>query len=1448
MANKRQTTTTKKKQPKLTKRKLKKPFRKGHRTSLNSQGSSGLSNDNVTNEIRGIVNRIDEGLCKDKTNIEGEPYWEFPSLPYPPPKPDMFAVLEKPGIHRYVLRGCFTDANGQQKCDNFNGTFCEGKEDQCINDAPGGLADFTHPMRAFDEKFLQYGFILDRCECDFDEDVLTEGPLDPFYPYPNYVCRWEKQYRTKKNFIGQDVHCCNTLTNKRCMNEGWNFANFRGIKAGEYGDGKNPCPSPELFPGAGFALYQPSEIWDGEGTCKSWYNPTVDELANKEKNNCTQYLLKWAKSCKWCKDDNFKGSNDGLQNCQSGANGCENPNVCAGSCTPNPPFDDSCTINIGYDCKLCDSPLWDHIPGGWEALADESHPMHMMAKFAYIPNVTKTDTQITSNNANTKKKRKVETYTDENGDGREDDCLGPGEGDEILCAQPTKEWNAGNPSISTTNESPSTTFMDLGPFYNRGDTHCYYYNQPVNVSKTCSEYNWVNNLNIDERGQIDPEEIRGPICNTQTWSDQKNAISDSNRPVWENSFINFEGDNDQNILRLKDCPWLTSLTKDEPPRAKTMCIRNPNLTGYGECDEETSYYADLWLQGKWDMTRYGGTIMDDGSTPEELEMRKIEALRCCIGLTPDLSTPSTDDKETELERFRGCRPGFGCPSSQGCKKLFKDMFANADEKFIADFGNAYPENFSLYPNGTNETELKNPAYYAKAYCEMMGGGSEYESDQIQSNIGFAFDKDAEVNCRKMMYNYLSKPTRTQINTDLNVQEIEYPLRIFTSTAYDWCNLDTSTELPDQRGVCDMALGKACQQLQVDGWINPTNWTASELLNIADAEGNWTDAEGNTYTDFTADRIRRTCGCFLLGANCGNRNCSVSYCGAGTDGNKGPGPVDFEEMRDSSYSSNVVNTDIDDMNEVYAFGPGGRSLKWVENIDGDTFRCMEGESCFENCNYVNFNDTCWLASPEERKQDYLDFNETSEDFTINQWACKDTNTGESCKAYRENKLGCFGVCAIGDYTQQDPVGMCGTDEWFQHRMDLNPNEREYKILKNLYEENGITNVYANRSRNWPKWQNFYEDWRQTASDFPPTSPSTTIDLGNWGSYETNSQGKPFTYGTNIVDDPDLILCTYPDCGAWDSIKPYRNRPPNSKNCGSSCSVTQQTTINNQGVIVGGIRSSLNSRNACQYSDDHWDTKAFDLENSGEYINLMGDKDCSAEASQVSGSCLGCTGDPDTDGARCTECNALLNCIYGSTVFIDSEIGDNLSKCDTSTRPGMCCLDPGKVEPEHSEENMDLIQVVGNFVSYVCGYGNTGCPEGSISLETLEAQTCGETQKCSSRQTQNACETCDVCYWVDENPQLGIEGHCKAICPKPTNEEDGWGVTIPDRNTQPPATYPTPPPTFRPTASPTSSPIGPPITEPPPSSDDKGSVGVVIGIIGGGVFLVLLFMVWYFFMKG
>jgi hypothetical protein len=1442
-------------------------------------------------------------LCKGKNEND----LTFKTKPYPPPNPEFFAVLDKPGVNRHVMRGCFKTSKNNDSpwgmlhsdndtiCDDYQGSYCANprNKEKCHTDAPGGLADFTHPMNTIGESsYLHNGFVIKQCECTMSDRELSRHDF-PGVRYDIeengnslYTCWPDKKYRAREeSILGIDISpdkCCHTDGNQNCIREGWN--------TNKINDSKDNCNS-YYYRGNNFTPYQNGELWNGRGGeehCPFWYNPPLGELSNdkKDKNNCSQYLLKWAISCDWCKKN--KPTNDAFRNAEQGTNNCPTPNKCGGEIKDslgqqvcNSELDES-------DCKICDSDIWDYVPGGWEALANEDHPKHLMAKFAYYPKVVKID--------NT----------------------------DLGCHQPNSNVFNGDSFIfkpnltlskenNIANNKKVTTFIGLGPWTNEfligDDEKQEYASNNSETINNCAIESWVENSGIMDDGsvvkmsnycyELDSKscksEIKCKLVNDKCLNIDDNPIVYPNTSIWSSPAT--AGKTNTNIYNLWDCGFKEGKNGlNYTPRSHSMCARNHNLTGYGESDKENSYLANLWLQGKWDMSNYTGKpndIIDEDISDDDKKQRKVEAVRCCIGLSPhyDSTTKTAElhNDDLTLDRQKYCRPGFVCPSSDACKGLFEDIFNNdkSDGINYYQFGEAFPEGYQLEGNSElSDENMENITYYAKAYCEMMGGGTNPETDVDDVNA-CAHDPTAEVNCRKAMYNYCVEPVEVSVQDPggvgdgIETSKIGYPLRVFTDTCKDWCGQDKlSDSLPSQKGVCDMAMGKTCQQLQVDGWIDPVNWGNSKLLKFANTDGIWTENPpteiGGALKDhknLTAKKIKNVCGCFLMGSECGSGNCSVSYCGAGTDGNKGPGMVSFGKNKDykpsvkekcaddSVPNGNYVNEAICDMKAVYDYDGDKEARGWTENINSNKFTCFnEGnktQSCFGGCNYVNSNDTCWMASPDERKQDMVI--ESFGNFkNINSWECEDNPVGDSCKTYDGN-LGCFGYCSVNDYTLENPKGNCGTDEWFNDRMNINPAEANYKIRKETG-KNG--NKKTNITYTWPQWQNYYTHWYQIPKSTTVQKPDTEYSISGWGTLTTGADGRPVSFDGSSdgrgAADINKNVCTFSSCSDPDSLKPYRYyADPNAMTCGSNCSVSMQTTINNQGVVVGGIVSSLNGNNACQ-SNAHWNPESLSSNNNANYIGLMGVNDCSNQLDNTNDSnCTQCG--IDSNDPTCSDCKKLLQCGYSSNICVDTTIvgkdpqtgediisGDNCNLC-LNPKPNICCTSPN-INPyinaansdakiswdkansgEGDEQQGGLLQTLGNRVSYICA---KSCPNGSVNLKDLETKNCGQTP-CDKRTIDN-CNDCETCTWIEEDTENLIEARCSAQCPKPPNS--GWGVNL--RNTE--ARVPIAPGPIIQTNT-------PPTSDTPPTDQPTGgiSIGAIIGIIIG--IMILLGFVYLFLKK-
>ena len=582
------------------------------------------------------------------------------------------------------------------------------------------------------------------------------------------------------------------------------------------------------------------------------------------------------------------------------------------------------------DCNICDSTYWNWIPGGWQAVVNSTDPLNQIAQIAYIP--------------------KNQTV--------------PG---------PTT-YNAIPYGSSELKQNGKTEYFGADKLY-KDDPSCYQPNTPDtqvpycglqgssvntcdNLCKECSVMSWDTSISagptvVDASETSDNTnsllatsgQITSNTCGQTIWGPSPTVWS----PVVE---IDLESSSEQ---AARDAASATGLNMNPPPSqsARPICERNPVLTLRGTSDSENQSLVNDWLSGKMSTSKYGGTqdIQDPTASPTELQNRIIKAMRCCLGLAPgfqsvdgnggspktgpgtDSLTPNVPGSERWLQE--DCPPGVVCPSSQTCKQLFQTVM-NGDnpnlQMDLNDFGSMYfPKSYSLDgTDGTkpisNVTDMLNPAYYAKAYCELMSGGANKNaSGQLDSPLGF--DDEINTMCRKAMYKYCSSPVEVSLITDGNywsnplasttstntntsnyfMSSYSLPLNIFSESCYNWFSQELTNVLPSDYGTRDMLLGSACQRLQVDGWYNPANPAGSPLLtSFVNSTGQITDVNGRVLdlthshgpppysgvgtfsaTDTTSPTsgipalLQQTCSCFLLGSTC-TGNCSYQYCSMGTN--------------------------------------------------------------------------------------------------------------------------------------------------------------------------------------------------------------------------------------------------------------------------------------------------------------------------------------------------------------------------------------------------------------------------------------------------------------------------------------------------------------------------------------------------------------------------------------
>ena len=824
-----------------------------------------------------------------------------------------YAILNKPGVHRSMFRGCWKDVIGNKVCDTMPGSICgalgeEERDKLCMSDAPGGLADFEHPMDTNNDKLLRWGFIGKQCECSFKKDELEyEGcPAATETTGSKYACNPTRKYRKQNiNWLVTTTQytCCDNEDYYNCFREGWKVGLNEQY---EYYDKEKSC-SNVMFPHNEYNEYQPGEIWDGENTCTTYNSMSMEELQkyNKspEENNCTKYIKKWAETCKWCKENSILPSNDKGVFCGEVAESnkfvCPGEFKCAGACSGL--VSKECNGLWKPECNICKSPLWDNIPGGWEAVVDPSHPYHKMAELSYMV-------------------REFET--------------------EQSCRQPTRKDDL----VSHWFEEDSTkcTFVGLDPASALQEGVFAGNNKTERVmSSGCEKVGVYENSKTNPRG-----------CDINRTNNKDTGVT-----LWDGVSSRTEG---YSTDRLSNCHFNTLYYKggqcEDTVRAgrsqsHIVCARNPNLTGIGRCENETRYLSELYINGEWDLSVGTGRdqpeVISENLGVDELRRRRLAAARCCLGFPsePSRGVLNTSSVEWDMERYQECRPGFTAPGSQACKDLFTNMFTKWTPEQggvkLEDFGREYPT-----PDYSIVSENPDASYLAKAYCTMMSTQSD----------SFGYDEDVDIMCRKAMYNYCQEDIEAESKN--SGKRIRYPLRVFDSSCKKWCTQDRTNEMSDQKGVCDMLAGRVCQQLQADGWIDPGQWERSELIKFS---------IGGGYTGLTAENIKNVCNCFLMGSECKGDNCSMSYCGAGGNRGLGPGRVSYEGP--VGQSTSLVNKEVSasDMDNLYHF-KGGGTPKWVSNMSSD-FSCYDpnniNKSCYERCNYVNQNDTCWNASPTER---------------------------------------------------------------------------------------------------------------------------------------------------------------------------------------------------------------------------------------------------------------------------------------------------------------------------------------------------------------------------------------------------------------------------------------------------------------------------------------------------
>ena len=987
------------------------------------------------------------------------------------------------------------------------------------------------------------------------------------------------------------------------------------------------------------------------------------------------------------------------------------------------------------DCQICKSDLWNWIPGGYSAILDKSSNIHYLAKLAYIPKYQSSSGALNTSSVD----------SNVNNNSRSSRCsLGE-----------TMNWN--------TNSIPEITILDQ--------------------TKT----------------------IIG-----------ESAVS--------------------NASPGKDC-----MTNNINGSSNSLCERNPVLTLRGDSDAENATLAINWINGVYQLGTIHGksTGLSDSYRPdprnnetENLD-RRIKAMRCCLGLNPGFE--SVDNKNVvklgpkddpyggkEMWGSIDCPPGLTCPSSDACKKLFKDIISGSDELkldtgdfsqysnikmdlndfasmsypdyFVLDniTGNSFTSNIlstiqSTVAPGTypKKEDMSNPAYYAKAYCELMSGASD-----PGSNTGnFGFDDSVNTICRKAMYKYCSSDVSVNV---LPEKETEYisgtyklPLNIYTEECFNWFKNDLAEVLPSDYGTRDMLLGSTCQKLQNDGWYSVEGPSSSEILSkFVDSSGHITDTSGRVL-DLTHNGrfsstnsssitglpglLAQTCNCFLTGSKCyttgSSSNCSYQYCSAGSN-NKDITDTVINYGSSSSAGLNDIKGTVDLTKYTNLSGGDGSwteftdtgAPSWSRGINNSNFTCAGqtttspgsqisnvepglASNCYIGCNYVNEYDIAWNASPLNRK---FSGEMLGSD---NEW---EINADGSPNSYSSGKYGVFGDCPVDSNGEPN----CGTDSFFTEKMGLSPKEVKKKNMYNPNRSN-ITNT--------PLWQNIY-------------SAGKSIHIDGWGTVDDSKNKGVFS--NNIC--------------ATNGIRPYNTSPVATK----SCNISQTTAFNNQGTISGNV--GISQLAECNFSNGLFNGDTTNVQKIA-FLKYLGDKNnCSnIDCYNKSNFCLTTTTNSDSlngdvyMGENCMYCGTPPNDYNG----LGGDISNPISSPD---KPHTCCLSPS-VNTSEVAANTNLINAVSPgsdpVISYICGPDTTGssrsCPTGSTNLSDLES-SCGTGFKCSDNTTQSSCKGCDFCSWVNNYDGSGNVSGKKCIARCPVSASSGWEVGI----TEPPTVEPTEEPTEEP----------------------------------------------------
>lgn len=727
-----------------------------------------------------------------------------------------------------------------------------------------------------------------------------------------------------------------------------------------------------------------AEIWYGHEFCRSYIDT----------NMCQSYLEKYAKSCKWCKDVNDMNLTCSFnEDCPSKI--CEN-----GKCKP-------------LSCKICDSSLWKYVPGGYEAVVDTKHRLHNIAKTSY------TDHRNTSKSKMHTEILPVPTSIKHRGD-----------------------FNDNYTFINRDSTRNYSNFCDSGPWEPRKG-------RLLKLPAVFSRYDNENNKCIN----LCNNSMECPYQPKNAGNDSKCIAKEISGAVDNTEIINvkFKG-TDCESSGLYSLGGRDIISRNTYDSFKLMCKRNPEITGYfldfgnnesvnsqdniDKINTESNKYAANWINWKYEIFSSedfkivpNDTANKFGFTNDELKQHTIEHLRCCLGLDP---VYKNHDGYSSRQHRNQCMPATMCPSSKFCESIYTQLLNGNDINGLkinqtTKFSESYPDNYNQDGKDTvtdkivYKQEMEDVTNYARMYCNIVGGGTNNTKQRLDENRGNELKNHStniESLCRKNMFNSLAEPVNLKVedkNKGLSSEEYKLPIRIFGKNAYKWCRGEMINAMPNQNGVCDMMLGKSCQQLQVDGWINPDNWNKSPLLTIFGKETNEKDENNDTirtineYDDdgnirlkhkLSGIDLRRACGCFLLGSECGDDHCSYYYCGAGTKYATYPSNIPFS----SDTNEPNVDTILNKQELLNPYGKKGILKKWSigSSMTKPNFSCVKKEitgentstissDCFKGCNYVNSYDTCWNAGPESR---LIKIEDSENEYNI-KWKCGNNTSYDNC---------------------------------------------------------------------------------------------------------------------------------------------------------------------------------------------------------------------------------------------------------------------------------------------------------------------------------------------------------------------------------------------------------------------------------------------------------------------